>query len=86
MLRRAKQRPTLFGLGFKISHSWVEHPDVLMSAVGFRFSTQPSSHFFSCQQNPTKRPKIEPSPFISLDVQGLWSGDRQDIKTVFLVG
>jgi hypothetical protein len=73
MLRRAKQRPTLFGLGFKIGHGffvgWVEHPDVLMSSVGFRSSTQPTCQpFFSCQQNPTKRPKIEPSPFISFDV------------------
>jgi hypothetical protein len=40
MLSRAKQRPTLFGLGFKIGHGffvgWVEHPDVLMSSVGFK--------------------------------------------------
>jgi hypothetical protein len=53
----------LFGLGSNIGHGlfvgWVEYP----AFVGFRSSTQPTIQpFLFYQRNPTKWPKIEPSP------------------------
>ena len=53
-----------FGLGSNIGHGlfvgWVEHPDIF---VGFRSSTQPTCQpFLGYQRNPTKWPKIGPSP------------------------
>jgi hypothetical protein len=54
------------GLGSNIGHGlfvgWVESR---RGGIGFLRRTKlRASHFFCCQRNPTKWPKIEPSPFL----------------------